>query len=71
MVKRFLTREITYSHLLMNVSESEAKMEVLKTQSDELRTRLLELKIDSGSTTESSIDLESKFTDEDIVEMKE
>ena len=54
----------------MNVSESEARFEVLKTQSDELRDRLLELNINSSSTAESSTDLESKFNDEDIIEMK-
>ena len=47
MVKKFLTREQTYSSLLVNVSESERKLDVLKVDNDQLSTRLNELKIDS------------------------
>jgi len=40
MVKKFLTREQTYSSLLVNVSESERKTDKLKKDNDELSTRL-------------------------------
>ena len=40
MVKKFMSRESTYSQLLGNVSESEKKTEVLKQANDELRNRL-------------------------------
>ena len=51
MVKRFLTREQTYSALLISVSESDRKMDQLKRQNDELRARVHELKIDADSST--------------------
>ena len=47
MVKKFMSREQTYSSLLMNVSDSERKQEELRKSNDELRNRLQELKIDS------------------------
>ena len=40
MVKKFLSREQTYSSLLLNVSESERKTEQLKKANDECRARL-------------------------------
>jgi len=40
MVKKFLTREQTYSSLLMNVSESERKTETLKKDNEYLAKRL-------------------------------
>ena len=49
LVKKFLTREQTYSSLLVNVSESEAKTDKLKKDNDELTMRLNELKIDAES----------------------
>jgi len=71
MVKKFLSRETTYSSLLMNVSDSERKTEQLKKDNEMLRTRLQTLKIDLGSDAEGDGgDLENKFNDEDIVEMK-
>ena len=59
MVKKFLTREQTYSLLLVNVSESERKTEKLKNENDQLRERLHDLKIDSeaGSGEKQSDDL--------------
>jgi len=71
MVKKFLTREQTYSHLLVNVSESERKTDKLKKDNDELRNRLHELKIDSeanANNAENAEANESKFQDEDILE---
>lgn len=62
MVKKFLTREQTYSSLLMNVSESERKTEQLKKSNDELRNRLQELKIDLDANAEDGdIAPENKF----------
>ena len=46
MVKKFLTREQTYSQLLVNVNSAETKIEQLKVDNDSLRSKLLELKID-------------------------
>jgi hypothetical protein len=43
MVRKFLTREQTYSQLLMAVSESERKIDKLKKDNEELRSRLHEL----------------------------
>lgn len=40
MVKKFLTREQTYSQLLNNVNTSETRTEQLKKENDELRARL-------------------------------
>lgn len=71
MVKKFLTREQTYSHLLVNVSESERKTDKLKKDNDELRNRLHELKIDSEANAqhaEHANAITSKFQDEDILE---
>jgi len=70
MVKRFLTKEQTYSALLINVSESDAKMDRLKRQNDELRARVHELKIDSESIQNSTEDSMEKFQDEDIIDSK-
>lgn len=68
LVKKFLTREQTYSSLLVNVSESEGKTDKLKKDNDELRMRLNELQIDSESN-QNADDAASKFQDEDILEM--
>lgn len=54
MVKKFLTREQTYSDLLVNVSESERKVDILKKANDELSSRLNELKIDSQENAEGN-----------------
>ena len=69
MVKKFLTREQTYSHLLVNVSESEAKIDRLKKDNDELRARLHDLKIQSESNNNTEEVGDNKFQDEDIVDM--
>jgi len=71
MVKKFLTREQTYSSLLVNVSESEGKLDLLKLDNDQLCNRLNELKIDSnqGEGDTKQDDAACKFQDEDILEM--
>ena len=43
MVRKFLTREQTYSQLLITVSESERKIDKLKKENEELRGRLHDL----------------------------
>ena len=48
MVRKFLTREQTYSQLLMAVSESERKIDKLKKDNEEVRGRLHELQIDGS-----------------------
>lgn len=64
MVRKFLTREQTYSQLLMAVSESERKIDKLKKDNEELRGRLHELQIDvtdgnnAGGTGTSMMDEE-------------
>jgi len=73
MVKKFLTREQTYSALLINVSESDRKMDQLKRHNDELRNRVHELKIDSEEVSKTTTDtnddsMNKQFQDEDIKE---
>jgi uncharacterized coiled-coil protein SlyX len=65
MVRKFLTREQTYSQLLMNVSESERSIDKLKKDNEELRGRLHELKIDAGENGASGAGLQ----DEEIIEL--
>jgi predicted RNase H-like nuclease (RuvC/YqgF family) len=65
MVRKFLTREQTYSQLLMAVSESERKIDKLKKDNEELRARLHELQIDVASGAESG----GSLMDEEIIEM--
>lgn len=65
MVRKFLTREQTYSQLLMNVSESERHIDKLKKDNEELRGRLHELKIDAGENGNSG----AGMMDEEILEL--
>jgi hypothetical protein len=51
MVKKFMTREQTYTQLLLNVSDSERNTEKLKRDNEVLRQRLHDLKIDAGEAT--------------------
>ncbi len=66
MVRKFLTREQTYSQLLMNVSESERSIDKLKKDNEELRGRLHELKIDAGENGAAGA---GGFQDEEIIEL--
>ena len=69
MVKKFLSREQTYSMLLVNVSESDKKSDKLKKDNEELRARLHELKIDAEAhDKDDNSDPATKFQDEDIIE---
>lgn len=63
MVRKFLTREQTYSQLLMNVSESERHIDKLKKDNEELRGRLHELKIDAGESSSNGM------MDEELIEL--
>jgi hypothetical protein len=67
MVRKFLTREQTYSQLLMNVSESERSIDKLKKDNEELRGRLHELKIDAGENGAAG----AGFQDEEIIELNQ
>ena len=66
MVRKFLTREQTYSQLLMNVSESERSIDKLKKDNEELRGRLHELKIDAGENGSGN-----GMMDEEIIELNQ
>lgn len=68
MVRKFLTREQTYSQLLMAVSESERKIDKLKKDNEELRSRLHELQIDTTTGAESGAGADNMM-DEEIIEM--
>lgn len=46
-VHKFLTREQTYSQLLMAVSENERKIDILKRENEEYTIKLHEIQIDS------------------------
>ena len=48
MVFKFKQREQTYTQLLTTVSDSEARVDVLKRDNEELSKRLHDLQIDSG-----------------------
>jgi predicted RNase H-like nuclease (RuvC/YqgF family) len=67
MVRKFLTREQTYSQLLMNVSESERHIDKLKKDNEELRGRLHELKIDAGESGAGGSN--GAMMDEEIIEL--
>ena len=69
MVRKFLTREQTYSQLLMNVSESERSIDKLKKDNEELRGRLHELKIDAGESGAGSG--AGGIQDEEIIELNQ
>ena len=72
MVKKFLTREQTYSQLLVNVSESDQKFDRLQKDNDELSLRLNEINVGtqpSANATDSDAAV-SKFQDADILEMR-
>ena len=66
MVRKFLTREQTYSQLLMAVSESERKIDKLKKDNEELRLRLHELQIDMDSNEGAG----TSAMDEEIIELE-
>ena len=67
LVSKFLTREQTYSQLLMAVSDSERKIDELKRENEELRGRLHDLNIASegaggkGTTSEEILELEEQL----------
>lgn len=70
MVRKFLTREQTYSQLLMAVSESERKIDKLKKDNEELRGRLHELQIDvTSDNANNKAGQGSQMMDEEIIEL--
>jgi len=71
LVKRFLTREQTYSDLLQNVNDSDKKVDILKKDNEMLRNRLHDLKIDSEANAAAAQEGDSQFQDEDILAMQE
>jgi chromosome segregation ATPase len=72
MVRKFLTREQTYSSLLKTVSESENKIDYLKKSNEELRAQLHELTLDSSNNgQDKSKDVSAVENDGDIFLMSE
>ena len=72
MVKKFLTREQTYSQLLVKVSEFERHIENLKKDNDVLRERLHELKIDTQDAADNKdTNEQDKYQDEEIMDMNQ
>ena len=69
MVRKFLTREQTYSSLLKTVSESEAKIDALKKSNEELRAQLHELTLDSSNSQDKSKEAPVVDNDSDIILM--
>ena len=63
MVRRFQQREQTYSQLLITVSSSEARIDVLKRDNEELSKRLHELKIDSSDNQGNGMDAAAPDTE--------
>lgn len=73
MVRKFLTREQTYSSLLKTVSESEAKIDHLKKSNEELRSQLHELTLDSSNSQDKDQKGEAQpalDNDSDIIMMQ-
>ena len=54
MVRRFQTREQTYTALLQTVSTSEAKVDTLKKDNEELTSKLQDLQIDKADDGETA-----------------
>ena len=54
MVRRFQIREETYTALLQTVSTSEAKVDTLKKDNEELTLRLQELQIDATDADDTT-----------------
>lgn len=71
MVRKFLTREQTYSSLLKTVSESEAKIDHLKKSNEELRSQLHELTLDSSNNADKGKDASVVEQDSDIIMMNQ
>lgn len=70
MVRKFLTREQTYSSLLKTVSESENKIDHLKKSNEELRAQLHELTLDSSNSQDKSKEAQPAVdNDSDIIMM--
>ena len=61
LVKKFLTREQTYSDLLQNVNDSDKKVDVLKKDNEMLRNRLHDLKIDSEANAAAAQEGDAQF----------
>ena len=68
MVRKFLTREQTYTQLLKTVNESEGKIDVLKKVNEELRANLGDMTLDTSSSEEKAGTKAS--SDSDIIMMK-
>jgi hypothetical protein len=70
MVHKFLTREQTYTQLLITVNESEGKIDVLKKVNEELRVDLGALTLDSSNSQDKAGTKSEGSSDTDIIMMK-
>lgn len=68
MVQRFRQREQTYTALLQTVSSSDAKVDKLKKENEELNQRLHELKIDQGDQQDKGNE-SADTNDTEIIQM--
>ena len=68
MVRKFLTREQTYTQLLKTVNESEGKIDSLKKVNEELRASLGDMTLDSSNNQDKAST--SVSSDSDIIMMK-
>ena len=69
LVRRFQSREQTYTTLLQTVSTSEAKVDTLKKDNEELTRRLQELQIDKRDDNEKQED--TTMNDAEIIQMNQ
>ena len=69
MVRRFQQREQTYTALLQTVSSSEAKVDTLKKDNEELTKKLQELQIDRNSDNED--DKQTDANDAEVIQMNQ
>ena len=69
MVRRFQQREQTYTALLQTVSSSEAKVDTLKKDNEELTKKLQELQIDRNSDNEEAAPTDAN--DAEVIQMNQ
>ena len=71
MVRRFQIREETYTALLQTVSTSEAKVDYLKKDNEELTKRLQELQIDATDDVDAPMQAPSDSNDAELIQMNQ
>lgn len=72
MVRRFQIREETYTALLQTVSTSEAKVDYLKKDNEELTKKLVELQIDATDDADApKKDAAPSDNDAELIQMNQ